>query len=101
MVTDLTYVPTWAGVAYVCFIIDASQLSYGVDLGDVDGAVLVLAVESMWSHMLGSCGALCSTAVTADTPRAYALLHDVFASRFLPASPRSWLSGWEVVVNSA
>lgn len=22
-VTDLTYVPTWAGVAYVCFIIDA------------------------------------------------------------------------------
>lgn len=22
-VTDLTFVPTWAGVAYVCFIIDA------------------------------------------------------------------------------
>ena len=22
-VTDLTYVPTWAGVAYVCFIVDA------------------------------------------------------------------------------
>ena len=22
-VTDLTYVPTWVGVAYVCFIIDA------------------------------------------------------------------------------
>ena len=21
--TDLTYVPTWAGVAYVCFIVDA------------------------------------------------------------------------------
>lgn len=23
MVTDLTYVPTWAGVAYVCFLVDA------------------------------------------------------------------------------
>jgi putative transposase len=22
-VTDLTFVPTWAGVAYVCFLIDA------------------------------------------------------------------------------
>ena len=24
-VTDLTYVPTWAGMAYVCFIVDAVQ----------------------------------------------------------------------------
>jgi putative transposase len=24
-VTDLTYVPTWSGVAYVCFIVDASS----------------------------------------------------------------------------
>ncbi len=41
-VTDLTYVPTWAGVAYVCFIVDvysrmivgwrvASQLGYGTE----------------------------------------------------------------------
>jgi len=29
-VTDLTYVPTWAGIAYVCFIIDAcSRMSGG------------------------------------------------------------------------
>ena len=30
-VTDLTFVPTWAGVAYVCFIIDAySRMIAGV-----------------------------------------------------------------------
>ena len=29
-VTDLTYVPTWAGVAYVCFIVDAfSRMIFG------------------------------------------------------------------------
>ncbi len=29
-VTDLTFVPTWAGIAYVCFIIDAfSQMIVG------------------------------------------------------------------------
>lgn len=30
-VTDLTFVPTWAGVAYVCFMIDAfSRMILGV-----------------------------------------------------------------------
>ena len=42
-VTDLTYVPTWAGVAYVCFITDAfSRITVGwrgrVEHADHDGA---------------------------------------------------------------
>ena len=33
-VTDLTYVPTWAGVAYVCFIVDAySRMIVGWRVG--------------------------------------------------------------------
>ena len=54
---------------------------HGVDVGDVDGTVLVLTVEGMWSHMLGPGAALCSTAVAADAASAYALLRDVFASQ--------------------
>jgi hypothetical protein len=56
---------------------------HGVDIGDVDGTVLVLAVEGMWSHMLGPGIALCSTATAADASSAYALLRDVFTSQLM------------------
>lgn len=42
-VTDLTYVPTWAGVAYVCFITDAysrmkCRMAGGTPHAHTDGA---------------------------------------------------------------
>ena len=36
-VTDLTFVPTWAGVAYVCFIIDAFSRTRGCQMVCVSG----------------------------------------------------------------
>lgn len=54
---------------------------HGVDVGDVDGAVLVLAVEGMWSYLPGSGKALCSTATGTDALAAHALLRDVFTSQ--------------------
>jgi hypothetical protein len=53
----------------------------GVDINKVDGAVLVLAVDGVWSHLLGPGVGICSNALAADTSSAYALLHDVFTSR--------------------
>jgi hypothetical protein len=54
---------------------------HGVDVGDMDGTVIVLTVEGMWSHLLGPGTALCSTATAADAWSAYALLRDVFGSQ--------------------
>lgn len=58
-VTDLTYVPTWAGVAYVCFIIDAfSRLIVGWRVaGHMRTAMVLDAIEmARWSrgtHLAG------------------------------------------------
>jgi len=52
----------------------------GVDINDVDGIVLVLAVDGVWSRLLGPGVAICSSAAAADTSSAYALLHAVFTS---------------------
>lgn len=52
-VTDLTYVPTWAGVAYVCFIIDAhSRMIVGWRVASHMRTTLVLdAIEmARWSR---------------------------------------------------
>ena len=52
-VTDLTYVPTWAGVAYVCFIIDAySRMIVGWRVASHMRTTMVLdAIEmARWSR---------------------------------------------------
>lgn len=52
-VTDLTYVPTWAGVAYVCFIVDAfSRMIVGWRVASNMRTTMVLdAVEmARWSR---------------------------------------------------
>jgi hypothetical protein len=54
---------------------------YGVDPGEVDGTVQVLAVRGAWSHLAAPGYALCSTQVAADPAAAAALLREVFASR--------------------
>jgi putative transposase len=47
-VTDLTYVPTWAGVAYVCFIVDAySRMIVGWQLASHMRTDLVLDARRM------------------------------------------------------
>lgn len=52
-VTDLTYVPTWAGIAYVCFIIDAcSRMIVGWRVASHMRTTMVLdAIEmARWSR---------------------------------------------------
>ena len=52
-VTDLTFVPTWAGVAYVCFIVDAySRMIVGWRVASHMRTTMVLdALEmSRWSR---------------------------------------------------
>jgi putative transposase len=52
-VTDLTFVPTWAGVAYVCFIVDAySRMIVGWRVASHMRTSMVLnAIEmARWSH---------------------------------------------------
>jgi putative transposase len=52
-VTDLTFVPTWAGVAYVCFIVDAySRMIVGWRVASHMRATMVLdALEiARWSR---------------------------------------------------
>jgi putative transposase len=52
-VTDLTYVPTWAGVAYVCFIIDAySRMIVGWRVAShMRTAMVIDAIEmARWSR---------------------------------------------------
>lgn len=52
-VTDLTFVPTWAGVAYVCFLIDAfSRMIVGWRVASHMRTTMVLdAIEmARWSH---------------------------------------------------
>lgn len=61
-VTDLTYVPTWAGVAYVCFIIDAySRLIVGWRAAPTMGTQTVLdAIEmARWSRGTNLAGLRC------------------------------------------
>lgn len=58
-VTDLTFVPTWAGIAYVCFIIDAySRMIVGWRVASHMRTTMVLdAIEmALWSrgtHLVG------------------------------------------------
>jgi putative transposase len=52
-VTDLTFVPTWAGVAYVCFIVDAySRMIVGWRVASHMRTAMVLDALEMarWSH---------------------------------------------------
>ncbi len=61
-VTDLTYVPTWAGVAYVCFIIDAySRLIVGWRVATHMRTTMVLdAIEmARWSRGTNLSGLRC------------------------------------------
>jgi hypothetical protein len=53
----------------------------GVELGDVEGMVIVLATKESWSHLLDRGAALCSPAIAADASAAYPLLRAVFTSR--------------------
>jgi len=60
-VTDLTFVPTWAGVAYVCFIVDAySRMIVGWRVAGHMRTTMVLdAIEmARWSrgNTLPGCG---------------------------------------------
>lgn len=52
-----------------------------VDVGELDGAVLVLAVHGVWSCRSQPGGALCSSAAAADRVASRALLYDVFSSQ--------------------
>jgi putative transposase len=61
-VTDLTYVPTWAGVAYVCFIIDAhSRMIVGWRVAGHMRTTMVLdAIEmARWSRGTQLAGLRC------------------------------------------
>lgn len=61
-VTDLTYVPTWAGVAYVCFIIDAySRMIVGWRVASHMRTEMVLDSIEMarWSRGTGHEGLRC------------------------------------------
>ena len=61
-VTDLTYVPTWAGVAYVCFIIDAySRMIVGWRVASHMRTTMVLdAIEmARWSRGTQLAGLRC------------------------------------------
>ncbi len=61
-VTDLTYVPTWAGVAYVCFIIDAySRMIVGWRTAAHMRTTMVLDVIEMarWSRGTRLAGLRC------------------------------------------
>lgn len=54
-VTDLTYVPTWAGVAYVCFIIDAySRMIVGWRCASHMRASMVTDALDMARHSRGT-----------------------------------------------
>jgi putative transposase len=54
-VTDLTYVPTWAGVAYVCFIIDAySRMIVGWRVAGHMRASMVTDALDMACHSRGN-----------------------------------------------
>jgi putative transposase len=54
-VTDLTYVPTWAGVAYVCFIIDAySRMIVGWRVAAHMRASMVTDAIDMARHSRGA-----------------------------------------------
>ena len=61
-VTDLTYVPTWAGIAYVCFIIDAhSRMIVGWRVASHRRTTMVLdAIEmARWSRGTQLAGLRC------------------------------------------
>ena len=61
-VTDLTYVPTWAGIAYVCFIIDAhSRMIVGWRVASHMRTTMVLdAIEmARWSRGTQLAGLRC------------------------------------------
>jgi len=58
-VTDLTFVPTWAGVAYVCFLIDAfSRMIVGCRVASHMRTTMVLVAIEMarWDSVPGSGG---------------------------------------------
>ncbi len=81
-VTDLTFVPTWAGIAYVCFIIDAcSRMIVGWRVASHMRTTMVLdAIEmARWSRgtQLDGCGV---TPMPAVSSRRFATVS---------ASPRS------------
>ncbi|GFG87957.1 hypothetical protein MALGJ_46330 [Mycolicibacter algericus] len=73
--TDLTYVPTWAGVAYVCFITDAfSRMIVGWRVASHMRTTMVLdAIEmARWSrkHVAGLAMSLrCRVAIHLDSLR--------------------------------
>jgi putative transposase len=61
-VTDLTYVPTWAGVAYVCFIVDAySRMIVGWRVAPhMRTAMVIDAIEmARWSRGTNLTGLRC------------------------------------------
>ena len=61
-VTDLTYVPTWAGIAYVCFIFDAySRMIVGWRVASHMRTTMVLdAIEmARWSRGTTLAGLRC------------------------------------------
>jgi len=61
-VTDLTFVPTWAGVAYVCFIVDAfSRLIVGWRVaGHMRTGMVLDAIEmARWNRGLHHQGLRC------------------------------------------
>jgi Integrase core domain len=59
-VTDLTFVPTWAGVAYVCFIVDAySRMIVGWRVASHMRTTMVEVPQFQWTpEIAGRCGVL-------------------------------------------
>jgi len=90
-VTDLTFVPTWAGVAYVCFIIDAySRTIVGWRVASHMRTTMVLdAIEmARWSRgtQPPACGAIRMPAVNL---RRFAMANDWLRSVRCPRSAPS------------
>ncbi len=71
-VTDLTFVPTWAGVAYVCFLIDAfSRMIVGWRVASHMRTTMVLdAIEmARWSRGTLLSGLTCHSDAGRSSPR--------------------------------
>jgi putative transposase len=95
-VTDLTFVPTWAGVAYVCFIVDAfSRMIVGWRVAGHMRTTMVLDALEMarWSRGIALLGLTCHSDAGSQGGFNWSSQHLVITEVFDGSSTASGRSG--------